>query len=230
MQAISPLDFAALLWFALIVVGYPLVVSSAALRQRGIVGAMQRQRVRWMRNMASRDNRMIDAVLLGSLGQGNAFFASTSAIAIGGLAAIMGSGDKAIVFLERIPYAAQSTPMLWELKVVLLMSVFVFAFFKFAWAFRLSHYASILIGATPLFDQGGERERELHAERTAQLVGIAGDHANSGLRSFYYALAVLTWFFHPMLFMATITWIAAILVRRDFYSRALRVVSEQWPG
>ena len=32
---------------------------------------------------------MLDVILLGRLGQGNAFFASTSAIALGGLAAII---------------------------------------------------------------------------------------------------------------------------------------------
>jgi uncharacterized membrane protein len=42
-----------------------------------------------MLNMARRDNRMLDAILLGGPGQGNAFFASTSAIAVGGLAATM---------------------------------------------------------------------------------------------------------------------------------------------
>jgi uncharacterized membrane protein len=31
---------------------------------------------------------------------------------------------------------------------VLLMSIFVYTFFKFAWAFRLTHYTAILIGVT----------------------------------------------------------------------------------
>ena len=39
--------------------------------------------------------------------------------------------------------------MLWEVKVLLLIGIFVFAFFKFAWAFRLTHYTAILIGAAP---------------------------------------------------------------------------------
>lgn len=230
METLSTLDIAALVWFAVVTVGYRMVLSFPALERRSIVHSMQAQRRRWMRNMAHRDNRMIDAVLLGALGQGNAFFASTSAIAIGGLAAIMGSGDKAILFLNRIPYAAQSSPMLWEIKIVLLMSIFVFAFFKFAWAFRLSHYVNVMIGATPLPDDSNTVEREHHAVQTAQLIGLAADHANGGIRAFYYALAALTWFFHPLMFAAAITWVAAILTRRDFFSRAHRIVSERHSG
>lgn len=225
METLSTLDVVAVIWFAAITVGYRFLVSIDALERRSIVHAMQKQRLRWMRNMAHRDNRMIDAMLLGALGQGNAFFASTSAIAIGGLAAIMGSGDKAIVFINRIPYAAQSTPMLWEIKIVLLMGIFVFAFFKFAWAFRLSHYVHVMIGATPLADVGNAADRERHAERTARLIGLAAEHANGGIRSFYYALAALTWFFHPLVFMAAIAWVGGIMARRDFYSRAYKIVA-----
>jgi uncharacterized membrane protein len=77
-----------------------------------LIGAVQAQRVRWMLNMAKRDNRMLDAILLGSLGQGNAFFASTSAIAVGGLAATMGSGEKVQAMLGRLPYVAPATPFI----------------------------------------------------------------------------------------------------------------------
>jgi uncharacterized membrane protein len=45
-----------------------------------------------------------------------------------------------------------------------------------------------------------------HAERTARLIGLAGEHSNSGIRSFYHATAALAWFFHPLLFMLATTW------------------------
>jgi uncharacterized membrane protein len=175
--------------------------------------------------MARRDNRVLDAIVLQSLGQGNAFFASTSAIAIGGLTAIMGSGEKAQVFIEKLPYAAKASPQLWELKVILLMAIFIYAFFKFAWAFRLSHYTAIMIGATPIMTADSEGACDTHAERSARLIGFAAEHANSGLRSFYYAIAAMAWFYHPIAFVAATTWVLAILVRRDFFSRSLGVLS-----
>ena len=85
----TPLDLAALAYFLLAIGTYRMVAGARALEGRSLIGAVQAQRVRWMLNMARRDNRMLDAILLGSLSQGNAFFASTSAIALGGLAAII---------------------------------------------------------------------------------------------------------------------------------------------
>ncbi len=215
---------AAFAWFVVSIVGYRFLAERTHLEGRSIVGAIQIQRVEWMRNMARRDNRVLDGVVLQGLGQGNAFFASTSAIAIGGLAAIMGSGEKVQALLERLPYVAKSTPEIWELKVLLLMAIFIFAFFKFAWAFRLSHYTGIMIGATPIFRVGNEVQCEEYAVRTARLIGIAAEHTNSGLRAFYYAIAAMAWFFHPLAFIVATSWVLVILIRRDFFSRSRRII------
>jgi uncharacterized membrane protein len=212
-------------YFALVLAIYRLIVGRQARAGGGLVGAIQKQRVSWMLNMAKREQRMLDAILLGSLGQGNAFFASTSAIAVGGLAATLGSGERLQAMLAHLPYVAPATPGLWEAKQILIMSIFVYAFFKFAWAFRISHYASIMIGATPPHDANDEACTR-HAERTAALIGVAAEHTNSGLRSYYHAIATLAWFFHPLLFMLATTWVLLILARRDFFSRSLRLISE----
>jgi uncharacterized membrane protein len=224
-QFATPLDLVALAYFLLAIGLYRVIAGARALEARSLIGAVQRQRVRWMLNMAQRDNRMFDAILLGSLGQGNAFFASTTAIAVGGLAATMGSGEKVQAMLGRLPYVAPTTPFIWEAKQLLILSILIYAFFKFAWAFRLSHYGSIMIGAMPNADAAHSGECTDHAERTARLIGLAGEHSNSGIRSFYHAIAALAWFFHPLLFMLATTWVMLILARRDFFSRSLRLIA-----
>lgn len=221
----TPLDVAAAIWFAATITLFDILLKSGRFRRHTVAGAMQIQREEWMRNMAVRDNRLVDTGILQTLSHGNAFFASTSAIAIGGLAALMGSGDAAQALIERIPYVAKSSSALFEMKLVLLGTVFIFAFFKFAWAFRLSHYTGIMIGATPIPDGTNAETCERHAKRTADLIGVAADHANTGLRSFYYAIAALAWFFHPLLFILATTWVVAILIRREFFSRSYRIVS-----
>jgi len=219
------LDLMALAYFLGVIGLYRLVLHYTGLGNRSLVGAVQRQRMAWMTNMSQRENRMLDAVLLGSLSQGNAFFASTAAIAVGGLATTVGSGEKVQAMLERLPYVAPSTSLMWEVKLLLIMVVFIYAFFKFAWGFRLSHYTAIMIGATPL-PTAEPALIEAHARRTARLIGIAAEHTNSGLRSFYHAIAAIAWFFHPVLFIAATTWVMLILVRRDFFSRSRRIISE----
>ena len=223
----TPLDLVALAYFFLLIGIYRLIAGQRGLEARSLLGAVQAQRMAWMLNMARRENRMLDAILLGSLGQGNAFFASTSAIAVGGLAATMGSSDKVQAILGRLPYVAPATPLVWEAKQMLIMGILVYAFFKFAWAFRLSHYASIMIGAMPDPDAAHSQQCRQHAERTARLIGLAGEHSNSGIRSFYHAIAALAWFIHPWLFMLASTWVVLILARRDFFSRSLRLIADR---
>ncbi len=220
-------DLAALLWFCVAIFGYRIVASFGPLERRSIVGAIQRQREKWLLNMAVRDGRIVDAHLLGGLAQGNAFFASTSALIIGGMTALLGSGEKVQVLLDRIPYVAKSTPAFFELKVLLLIVIFVYAFFKFAWAFRLSHYASIMIGATPLLeaDRSNIAGCESHAVRTAKLIGVAAEHTNGGMRAYYYAIAAMGWFFHPVIFAILTSWVIVILIRRDFFSRSRRLIA-----
>jgi uncharacterized membrane protein len=222
----TPLDLLAIVYFFLAIGLYRTVLSVPALERRSLIGAIQTQRVRWMLNMAGRDARMLDAILLGSLSQGNAFFASTAAIAVGGLTATLGSGADRLQYLfDALPYATPTTPTVWAVKQLLIMAIFIYAFFKFAWAFRLSHYASIMIGATPDRGTADAQFCADHAERTAQLIGIAAEHANSGIRSFYHAIAAIAWFFHPLLFMAATSWVILILARRDFFSRSLRLIA-----
>src|SRR4029079_19088920 len=207
---------------------YRLVASRAGLERRSLVGAVQQQRLRLMLHMAGRENRTIDTILLGNLGQGNAFFASTAAIAVCGLTATLGSGAERLQYLlDALPLTMQSTPVVWAAKQLLIMAIFIYAFFKFAWAFRLSHYASIMIGATPERGAADPEHCADHAKRTARLIGIAAEHANSGIRSFYHAIAAISWFFHPMLFIAATTWVILILARRDFFSRSLRLIAGQ---
>ena len=223
---ITQLDLAALLVFLVTTAGYGYISGLAPLERRSISGAVQRHRERWMDNMAVRDTRIVDGQLLAGLAQGNAFFASTSAIIIGGLAAMLGSGDKVQSLLERLPWVAQSSAMLFEIKLLLLIVIFIFAFFKFAWAFRLSHYVAIMIGSTPILDHANRSACQQHARRTARVIGLAAEHANTGLRAYYYAIAAMAWFFHPVAFIAATLWVLAILVRREFFSRSRRVMSE----
>lgn len=223
---LTPLDAVALAFYFGSMFLYRLVTDRTAFfRTRSLIGAIQRQRNRWMLNMSRRDSRNMDILLLGNVGQGNAFFASTTALAIGGIAALLGSGERAKLVVERLPLVAKSNAVLWEVKLLIIMGIFIYAFFKFAWAFRLSHYAAIMIGATPILTEENVVECDAHAVRCAGLAGLSAEHANGGLRSFYYAFAVLAWFFHPLAFIAATLWVLLILIRRDYFSRSRRLIA-----
>ena len=104
-------------------------------------------------------------------------------------------------------------------------AIFVIAFFKLAWAFRLYNNCSVMIGAAPP-PPVETAAAEAYAERAGQVLGFAAQHANRGLRAYFFALAILAWFVHPYAFMAASTWIVVVLWRREFRSRTLRAVGK----
>ncbi len=228
---LAPLDIAALAWFLALLVAFEIMTTYSRFASSSLSSAVARHRRAWLAHMVDRDQRHFDAILLASLSQSNAFFASTSVLGIGGLAAVMGSGDAARHMLEQLPLVSQTTPALWEIKILFLISILIYAFFKFAWAFRLSHYSAIMFGAMPPSTEGADFEvRNRHGQYTARLLDLVGQHANSGLRSFYYAFAAIAWLFHPLLFILAMTLVFAILIRREYISRAAQIISQAAPA
>ncbi len=224
---LTPLDLIALVWFALCTVGYNLVTSTRGIWRGSLVGAIQSHRMLWMSHMANRQDRVIDVLLISSLAGGNSFFASTSIVILGALSALLGSGERAQAMLDRMPFSAHGAASAWDLKVLTLMIVIAYAFFKFAWAFRLAHYSMIMMGATPPSSSGSPDARAALAERAGKVAGLAAEHGNLGLRSYYFAMAGLAWFIHPVLFIVSTTLVVLIVTRREFFSRTLSIVSDQ---
>lgn len=224
MPGLTFTDIIALLWFFMLAGGYSYVTNKGALSKDGLVHAINQKREDWMVNMAVRENRMVDVQLLANLSRGNAFFASTSVFVTGALAALFGNVEELQILATKFPFLRQTTVFMWQLKVLFLMSIFVFAFFKFAWAYRLSHYTGILIGATPIITARNKQACLDQARGAATLAGLVGLHANAGLRAYYFGIATFGWFIHPTLFMLTILWVIGVLYRREYRSRALATI------
>ncbi len=180
-------------------------------------------RARWMRQMLRRENRMVDASIISSLQNGAAFFASTTIFGVGGLIAALGASDQAQSILEALPIVEPDSPGVWQLKVLMLIVVLAYAFFKFAWAFRLYNYCAVLVGAAPI-DPDDDPQAAVLAQRAARISGLAARHSKRGLRAYFFALAALAWFLHPVLFMGTNVYVLFVLYRREFRSRSLHAL------
>src|SRR5687768_16446335 len=128
---------------------------------------MNAQRRVWMEQMLHRENRIVDANIMASLQNGTAFFASTSLISVGGVLALLQATDHVLTAFADLPFGLTMTRLAWELKVIGLAVIFVYAFFKFAWSYRIFNYAAILLGAVPRPDEVGEHEARAAAHRAA---------------------------------------------------------------
>ena len=225
LQDLSWFDYLAVAAFVAAWVGYSWYVDRSRASRRSITAVMSRYRLAWAQEMGRRDVRIVDTQVVGNFLTGIGFFASTTILVIGGLFALLGSADQALAALSDLPLMQPHSVALWEAKVLLLMAVFVYAFFKFAWAFRLSSYASILIGAMPMPGAPPE-DLDRHAKRIARMVQLVAHHQNHGFRAYFFAVALITWFIHPGLLIASSAVVLAVLYRREFRSRAYRALTE----
>jgi uncharacterized membrane protein len=174
----------------------------------------------WVRRMLDRETRMVDMQIMASLQNGTAFFASTSLLAIGGALALLRSTNEALGVLKALPIDLSPSPTLWEIKCVGPVLIFVYAFFKFAWAYRLFNYVAILLGAMPPATQRDTPQAEAHVIRTTRLFEAAGRHFNRGQRAFFFALGYLGWFVSPWVLFATTALVVIVTWRRQFASDA----------
>ena len=216
MPLFSPLDLFALVWFLGAWVAYSVTLRLTGKRRRGLNSEMNGYRDVWMLQMLGREMRMVDAQIVAALQNGTAFFASTSLIAVGGALTLMRSTDEILEVIGALPFGIRTTSVQWEAKTIGLAIIFVYAFFKFAWSYRLYNYVAIMVGATPPARDKDTPEATAHAERTGRLCAVAGLHFNRGQRAFFFALGYLGWFISPWLLMATSVVVAVVLWRRQF--------------
>ncbi len=225
MNALSPLDYTALIFFLVTVLGYGWISRYGTIKEQHIGSGMHLQRENWINTMLERETRMLDMLILTNLSQGNAFFGSTAIVIVGALATTLGSAQEISTMLAQLPLAANNSPEIIKLKIMFMILIFLVAFFKFAWAFRLTHYTSILIGGTPLAPNTNNKAAQDHAKRTVQLADLAGYHSNGGLHTYYYGIAASGWFLNPYIFMGATILILAVLFRREFHSRSHAIIN-----
>ncbi len=221
MKSVPMLDIMAFLWFAICWAGYAYFADVMSTRSGNLLTVMNEYRRNWMRQMLARDNRMVDAALIGNLLRSISFFASTSIFIVLGLFTLLKYREEASEILTAIPFASPSSKFLWESKIFLLMTIFVYTFFKYTWSLRQYNYACIIVGAAPPAEDHNSHYEE-YAQNAARLVGNAAKHFNLALRAYYFGLAAFTWLANPWLFLITTTWVVLVVYRREFRSHALK--------
>jgi uncharacterized membrane protein len=217
-------DILAVSLFVIEWIAYGFTLEHTAYGRNSLSSRMHVYRELWVRRLLDREARMVDMQVLISLQTGTAFFASTSLLAIGGGLALLRATSDALAVLSKLPIDISPSPALWEMKCVGLMLIFVYAFFKFAWSYRLFNYVAILVGAMPPASQRDTPEAEAHVMRTARLFESAGRHFNRGQRAFFFALGYLGWFVSPWVLFFTTALVVVVTWRRQFASNAWRAM------
>ena len=219
LQVLPGADWAALLLFFAGWVGYARFAHQRATVQPSVLALTNRERTRWMLQTTWRENRIVDSAVVQNLSASPSFFASTTILIIGGLLAVLSTTERANEIVREIPFAARTSLLVFDLKVVVLTAIFVYAFFRFTWSLRQYTFGALVVAAAPPANHfTNDADREAFAARAGRVMGLAAETFNDGLRAYYMSFAVTAWFFSPWAFMAATAFVVFVLYRREFHS------------
>ena len=221
----STMDLVALCLFFGCWTGYNLMIDGRWRRSKSINTLMFSLRREWMKQLLSRENRIVDSTLVGHTINSAAFFASTTVLVLAGLLGVLGSVDRVYPSIPNISMLPDSGQQQFEGKIALLIAIFIYAFFKFTWALRQYNYFCAVIGSAPDARPEG-LDIDAYSECMASVISHAVGELNAGVRAYYFAFAALGWFVHPLVFMAGTAFMVSVLARRQLASPTARALRE----
>ncbi len=225
MDGFSFLDLVGVTFFIASWIGYHLVMETDRFGAQSLNALMHRHRRGWMTEMLNRE-RIVDTQIIAALQNGTAFFASTSLIATGGAIALLRAADDVLKIFADLPFGIATTRIMWEVKVAGIVLIFVYAFFKFAWSFRLFNYIAILLGAAPPIADAKSESARRHAAAMADVMTDAGRQFNRGQRAFFFALAYVGWFISPIALILMTGFAVTAMLLRQFSSVSHHALSK----
>jgi uncharacterized membrane protein len=223
MLPLTWLDLAALALFVSAWAAYQWYADYSASARPRLSREVERYTREWLVRMAERENRMVDVNVMRNLARSSQFFASTTMLILGALVALMGYAEKAASVVAELPFTQQASERVWEFKILVLLLIFVYAFFKFSWSIRQFGFGVILVGATKK-ETSTPEIYAVHTGRIATIVSFANRNFNQGLRGYYFGVAVLSWFLHPVLMIVVTLAVVYVLHAREFRSLTLELL------
>lgn len=219
------LDVIALSCFFICWAGYTGFARKKAKTTNCIARCLHQHRVHWMYEVIGRDIRVGEAALLANLERNISFFASSALLILAGVLTLFAQVEQLESVIGSIPFTDAPNHAMVQLKLSLLALIFVMAFLHFTWSLRQYGFLNVMIGACP-FDNSGENENlNKYAEQMATVQDQAAHAFNYGLRSYYFSMAVLCWFFHPLTFIFASLFVVYTLYNREFRSKSVKAIT-----
>ncbi|MBP2298686.1 DUF599 domain-containing protein [Azospirillum picis] len=222
----SLLDILALAWFLTCWAGFTIVQDHMKTKRPMVNHHLRVVRRHWMERMLDRDNRIMDSQLVGHTMHSCTFFASTNMLVLAGLVGSFGAMEHAQELVSSLSFTVRTSRQLFEVKMLLMVMIFTFGFFKFTWALRQYNYCCALIGSAPAAPLP-PAEREMIADTIGQALTLAITALNGGIRAYYFAMAALAWIIGPLPFILAATGVIVVLTRRQAFSATEKVIRVQ---
>lgn len=233
MPHINPADLTALGLFLIAWFAYEPVLRRVSRGEGAINTNMTVVRRAWMRNMASRELKLVDSQLMGHVINSASFFASSNMIIIAAAAGVLFGGDSTISAVVNAPLVEKAPRWLLDLKLGLVVIALSRGLLDFIWSLRQMNYCIAAIGATP--EYGDMATRAKFGDAVAKMLNPAIRSFNAGVRGYYFALAAAAWLAGPIAFAIATLGAMTLLIWRQRSSqtaegiRDLRALLEAQP-
>lgn len=222
----TTLDIIAFVWFVASWVGFT-VIQDHLLSGRNVVNQhLKVVRRHWIERMLERENRIMDSQLVGHTMHSCTFFASTNMLVLAGLIGSFGAAERAQELVSNLSFTVHTSRQLFEIKMLLMVVIFTFGFFKFTWALRQYNYCCALIGSAPMPPVSIE-DRDAISRTIGEALTLAITALNGGMRAYYFALAALAWIIGPIPLIAASSGVILVLTRRQAFSATEKVIRVQ---
>ncbi|WP_206486350.1 DUF599 domain-containing protein [Thalassotalea sp. G2M2-11] len=219
------LNIVALACFIACWMGYTEFARRKAKTTNCIARCLHQHRIHWMYEVVTRDIKVGEAALLANLERNIAFFASSTLLVLAGVLTLFAQVEKLEAVIASIPFTETPYHGVVQFKLGVLACIFVLAFFQFTWSMRQYGFVNVMVGAAPIGDPNKNDNLKKYAKQMAIVQDQAAHSYNYGLRSYYFSMAAICWFFHPALLIIASMIVVYTLFIREFKSKSVKAIT-----
>ena len=199
---------------------YNIIVPMVERRRPSLSVIMNMQRRRWVANAARRESPF-DAILSGNIMGSVSFLASTAVLLVLAVFAVFGQLPALMEALDSLSLdRTYSVPEV-QTHLVVMLTMFVLAFFAFTLSLRQFNHFCIMLGA---LDHDVLVTSE-EIEAIAHMNALGAKNFNSGIRAYYFSVATVAWFVSEWFAIAACLLTVLVLAYREFFSTAHRTAA-----
>jgi uncharacterized membrane protein len=149
------------------------------------------------------------------------FLASTSVLLVLAVFAVFGQLPTLMETLDTISVDSAFNIADVQIHLMVMLTMFVLAFFAFTLSLRQFNHYCIMLGA--LEHDRVTSEEEIDA--ITRMNALGAKNFNSGIRAYYFSVATVAWFISEWLAVAACLATVLILAHREFFSTAHRTAA-----
>src|SRR5690606_618134 len=199
---------------------YNIIVPQVEKLRPSLSAIMNMQRRNWVANAAVRETPF-DAILAGNIMGSVSFLASTAVLLILAIFAVFGQTTALMGTLNSLSLDRVYTTPDVQLHLMVMLTMFVLAFFAFTLSLRQFNHFCIMLGA---FDHTSPASQE-EIEAITAMNALGARNFNSGVRAYYFSVATVAWFVAEWLPIAVCLLTILILAHREVFSSAHRTAA-----